>query len=80
MSEDRLLSAIKAPESVKESEQNFDDTEVKINFLKPRIEKIREKLKELRHIFSILERNKIRKNLYNIENKKNLLCTKNKRD
>ena len=40
MSEDRLLSALKASESLKESEKNFDDTEPKINFSKSRIEEI----------------------------------------
>ena len=39
MSEDRLLSAL--TESLKESEKDFDDTKPKINFSKPRIEKIR---------------------------------------
>ena len=32
MSEDRLLSALKASESLKESGNNFDDTKPKINF------------------------------------------------
>ena len=41
MSEDRLLSALKASESLKENEKNFDDTKPKINFFKPRIKKIR---------------------------------------
>ena len=41
MSEDRLLSAIKASESLKESEKNFNDTEPKINFSTARIENIR---------------------------------------
>ena len=41
MSEDRLLSVIKASESLKEREKNFDDTKSKINFSKARIEKIR---------------------------------------
>ena len=41
MSEDRLLSAIKASESLKESEKKFDDTKSNINFSKARIEKIR---------------------------------------
>ena len=40
MSEDRLLSVLKASESLKESEKNFDNTKPKINFSKPRIEKI----------------------------------------
>ena len=40
MSENKLLSALKASESVKKSEKNFDDTKPKINF--------RGKLKELK--------------------------------
>ena len=44
MSEDRLLSAFKASESLKESEKNFDDTKPKINFSKSRIEEIRKKI------------------------------------
>ena len=43
MSEDRLSSAFKASESLKESEKNFDDTKPKINFSKSRLEKIRKK-------------------------------------
>ena len=46
LSEDGLLSALKASELLKESEKNFDDTKAKINLFKTRIEKIREKLKE----------------------------------
>ena len=44
MSEYSLFSALKAPESLKESEKNFDDTKPKIKFSKPRIEKIRKNL------------------------------------
>ena len=51
MSEDRLSSALNASESLKKSEKNFDDTKPKIIFFKPRIEKIREKLQEVRHKF-----------------------------
>ena len=71
MSEDRLLSSLKASESLKESEKNFDDTKPKINFSKSRTEEIRKKFHELRHEFSKLKINKIRRNLYEIENKKN---------
>ena len=39
MSKDRLLSALKASESLTESEKNFDDTKPKIKFSKPRPEK-----------------------------------------
>ena len=52
MSEDRLLSALKASKSLKESEKNFDDTKPKINFSKSRKEEIRKKFNELRHKFS----------------------------
>ena len=52
MSEDRLLNALKASESLKEIEKNFNDTKPKINFSKSRIEKIRKKLNELKHKFS----------------------------
>ena len=47
MSEDGLLSALKASELLKESEKNFDDTETKINLIKTRMEKIREKSMEI---------------------------------
>ena len=72
MSEDRLLSALKASKSLKESEKNFDDTKPKINFSKSRIEKIREKFKESKHKFSKSKIIEIRRNLYEIENKNNL--------
>ena len=52
MSEDRLLSALKVSESLKESEKNFDDTKPKMNFSKPRIEKIRKEFNESSHKFS----------------------------
>ena len=60
MSEDRLLSALKASESLKESEKNFDDTKPKINFSKPRIEKIRKEFNELKHKFCKSKINEIR--------------------
>ena len=41
MSEDRLLSALKKSESLKEDEKNFDDTKPNTNFSKARIKKIR---------------------------------------
>ena len=43
MSEDELLSSLEESESLKESENNFDDTKPKINFSKSRIEEIRKK-------------------------------------
>ena len=51
MSEDMLLSAIKASESLKESEKNFDSKKTKINFSKSRIEEIRNKFNESRQNF-----------------------------
>ena len=44
MYEDELLSALNKPESLKESEKNFDNTKVKINFSKSRIKEIRKKI------------------------------------
>ena len=61
MSEDELLSTLNAPESLKESEKNFDDTKPKINFSKPRIKKIRKEFNESRHKFFKSKMNKIRK-------------------
>ena len=71
-----LLSALKASESLKESEKNFDDTKPKINFSTPRIEKIRKEFNESRHKFSKLKINEIRRNLYEIENEKNIFAPK----
>ena len=79
MSEDRLLSALKVSESLKESENNFDDVKPKIIFSKSKIEKIREKFKESKHKFSKSKVNEIRGNLYEIENKKNLSALKIKK-
>ena len=62
MSKERLLSALDEPE-LAESENNFGNA---------RIEKIREDFNELRHWFSKPEIKEIRKNLYEIENKKYL--------
>ena len=61
---------------MKESEKNFDDTKPKINFSKPRTEKIRKEFTELRHRFSKSKINEIRRNLYEIENEKNLFVPK----
>ena len=60
MSRDKLLSALKASE----------------NKNKTRIEKIREKIKKLQHKFSRPEIKEIKKNLYEIENKKGLCASK----
>ena len=76
MSEDRLLSAIKVSESLKESEKNFDNTKPKRNFSKARIEKISKEFNESRHKFSISKINEIRRDLYEIENEKNLFESK----
>ena len=62
MSENELISALKASEFLKESEKSFDKT---------RIEKIREKLKELRDKCSKSKINEISRNLYEIENERN---------
>ena len=67
MSEDRLLSALKASESLKESEKNFD---------KLKIEEIRKKINEFRYKFPKSEINEIKKNLHEIEIKKNLFASK----
>ena len=48
-SEGRLLNALKASESLKESEKIFDNTKPKIHFFKLRIEKIRKEFNESRH-------------------------------
>ena len=74
--EDKLLSAIKASESLKESEKNFDDTKPKINFSRSRIEKIRKQFNESRYKFSKSKINEIRRNLYDIKNEKSLFESK----
>ena len=76
MSEDELLSALIASKSVKKGGNNFDNTKPKIKFSKSRIEEIRKKFNELRHKFSKSEINKIRRNLYEIENARNLSASK----
>ena len=58
--EKKLLSSLKASESKN----------------KTKIEKIREEVKELQHIFSKLKINEIKKNLHWIENKKSLSTPK----
>ena len=76
MSEDRLLSALKASESLKESGKNFDDTKPKINFSKSRIKRIRKKFNELRDKFTKSKINEIRRNIYEMENEKSLFVPK----
>ena len=70
MSEDRLLSALISSKQVKKSKKP------KINFSKARIEKIRKEFNESRHKFSKSKINEIRRNLYEIENEKNLFALK----
>ena len=76
MSKDELLSAPNASESLKESERNFDDPKPKTNFFKVRIEKIRKEFNESRHKSSKSKTNEIKRNLYEIENEKNLFESK----
>ena len=76
MSEDELLSALISSKPVKKSEKNFDDTKPKMNFSKSRTEEIRKKFSESRHEFFRSKINKIRKNIYEIENAKNLSASK----
>ena len=61
---------------MKESEKNFDDTKPKINFSMPRIEEVRKESNESRYKFSKSKINEIRRNLYDLENKKNLSAPK----
>ena len=61
MSEERLLSVLNESESVKKSEENFDDA---------RIEKIKKYFNKLRDRLSKPKIKVIRKGLYRIENKK----------
>ena len=78
MSEDRLLNGLKASESLKESEKDFDHKKLKINFSKPRIGKIRKKFNELKYKFSKSKITEIRRNLSGIENEKNHFAPKMK--
>ena len=70
MSEDEVLGALTLSNPVKKNEQP------KINFSEARIEKVRKKFNESRHKFYKSKVNKIRKNLYEIENEKNLFESK----
>ena len=65
MSEERLLSILNESKSAKESEKNFDDARIDFNKLRDRLTNT--KIKE------------IRKDLYRIENKKNLFTEKIKK-
>ena len=64
---------------MKESEKNSEDTKPKMIFSKLRIEKTRKKLNESRYKFSKSKINEIRRNLYEIENEKNLFVPKIKK-
>ena len=73
MSEDTLLSALTSSKSVKKYEKpkiHFS------NFYKARIEKIRKEFNESRHKFSKSKINEITRNLYEIDNEKNLFAPK----
>ena len=65
MSEDELLGALTSSKPVRKDEKP-----------KTRIEKIRKEFNESRHEFSKSKINEIRKNLYEIENEKNLFASK----
>ena len=66
MSKDELLSALTLSKPVKKGKMP------KTSFSKARIEKIRKEFNESRYKFSKLKIKEIRKNLYEIENEKNL--------
>ena len=70
MCHDELLSALISSKPVKRNEKP------KINFPKPRIQEIRKEFNESRHKFSKSKINEIRRNLYEIENEKNLFASK----
>ena len=59
MSEDDLLSALISSKPVKICEKNFDDAKLKINFSKPRMNKIGKKFNESGHKFSKSKINEI---------------------
>ena len=70
MSENELFSAFTLSKPVKKDEKP------KTNFRKARIEKVRKEFNDSRHIFSKSKINEIRKNLYEIQNKKNVFQLK----
>ena len=74
MSEDELLCALTSLKPVRKGEKP------KTIFSKARIENIRKEFNESRHKFSKLKINKIKRNLYEVENEKNPFESKNKRD
>ena len=78
MQEKEILRAIKAC-ALKESESLNESERAKTIFFEVRIEKIRKEFNESRHTFSKPNINEIRRNLYEIENKKNLFESKIKK-
>ena len=76
MSEDEVLSALISSKPVRKGEKNFDDTKPKTDFSKARIEKIRKEFNESRYKLCKSRINEIRRNLYEIENEKNLFESK----
>ena len=64
---------MKKPSKLAKSENLTSQKQQILSKTKKRIETIREKLKELRHNLSRSELKEIRKHLYNIENKSELL-------
>ena len=68
--EDELLHALTSLKPVRKGEKP------KINLSEPRIKKIRKEFNESRHKFSKSKINEIRRNLYEIENEKNLFESK----
>ena len=70
MSEDKLLSALTSSKPVRKGEKP------KTNFSKARIFNKFNEFNESRHKFSKSKINEIRKNLYEIENEKNLFASK----
>ena len=73
MSEGELLSAITPSKKVKTAKQKTKKgKKQKTNFSKARIEEITKEFNELRYKSSKLKIKEIRKNLYEIENEKNL--------
>ena len=72
MSEDELLSSVTSSKSVKKGKRP------KTIFSIARIENIKKEFNESRYKFSKLKIEEIRKNLYQIENKKNLSESKTK--
>ena len=73
MSEGEILSDFNLSKPAKKSKKP------KTNFFKATIEKIRKEFNESRHKFSKLEIKEIRKNIYKIENEKNLSESKVKK-